>query len=406
MKRNVTDFESSNSRLALVLRNGKAAGALQRSSELLPSLLTVIVAALLAGACSQHGPMDASEVGSPAVSSDPNVFVAQNPQQFPVVSPVTSDEPVVLMVNGVVAPDVTRTVHINALAGGRVMEVRVKLGDPVQKGQLLMLIRSSDLEQAIAQYKNNRADEALAQSALQRAEDLHAHGALALADLEAAEDTEKKAEVNVATDADQIRVLGGDIKTLSPVIEIRSPITGVVIDQQIASGEAVKSLDSSQSLFTVADLSRVWVLCDVYENDLSKVTLGDAAEVRLNAYPDRPFEGRIGNISQVLDPVTRTAKVRVELANFDGLFRPQMYASVKFTSLRKYRRLLLPATAILRLHDKDWVFVKTGDRSFRRTQVQGGESRPEGMQEILGGINPGDQVVSNALEFSSSVAGD
>jgi len=350
--------------------------------------------------------MDAREVTPSTASADPNIFEVHNLQQFPVTTPVARAEPEELMLNGVVTPDVTRTVHINALAGGRVVDVRTRLGDEVQKGQLLMSIRSSDLEQAIAQYKNDQSDELLARNALKRAQDLYSHGATALADLETAEDTEKKAEVNVQTDADRIRVLGGDLQRLSPTIEVRSPIAGVIVDQQVAGGEAVKSLDNSQSLFTVADLSRVWVLCDVYENDLSKVALGDVVEVRLNAYPDRAFRGTVGNISQVLDPATRTAKVRVELANAGGLFRPQMFATAKFTSRRTYPRLLLPATAILRLHDKDWVFLRVNERAFRRTEVQGGMLDSHGMQDILAGLKPTDQVVVNALEFSTAVSAD
>jgi membrane fusion protein, heavy metal efflux system len=359
---------------------------------------------LLSAGCTQHRSLDSAEVNTAAASSDPNVFDVTNSQQFPVIAPTVRQEPEVLSVTGVVTPDITRTAHINALAGGRVLDVRAKLGDQVQKGQVLMLIRSSDLEQAIAQYKNDQADEKLSQAALARAQTLYAHGAMAQQELEIAEDTEQKNEVNLKTDADQIRQLGGDVERLSPVIEVHSPVSGAVVDQQIAEGEAVKSLDNSQSLFMVADLSRIWVLCDVYENDLSEVAVGDQAEVRLNAYPDRTFRGRVGNISQVLDPATRTAKVRVELDNVDHLFRPQMFATVKFTSRKTHPRLLLPATSILEMHDKDWVFLQVSDRSFRRMQVQAGPAEAAGMQEILSGLKPGDQVVTNALEFSSAVS--
>lgn len=371
-------------------------------TKLIPAIGTIVAAGLLAG-CTQHGAMDASEV-KPSVSSDPNLFEVANPQQFPLATPVTRQEPEVLSVTGVVAPDVTRTVHINALAGGRVLEVQAKLGDDVKKGQPLLIIHSPDLEMAISQYQKAVADEHLAETALKRAQELYAHGAMAQQDLQNAENGEEHAQVDLKTDADQIRLMGGDLDHLSPTIEVRSPINGAVVDQETASGEAVKSLDNSQSLFVVADLSRVWVLCDVYENDLAKVRLGDIAEVRLNAYPDRAFRGTVGNISQVLDPSTRAAKVRVELANSDHLFRPQMFATVKFTSRKTYPRLLLPTTAILRLHDRDWVFLQTGEGSFRRAEVQGGAADSNGMQEILSGLNPGDRVVTNALEFSSAVA--
>ncbi|HEY6291347.1 MAG TPA: efflux RND transporter periplasmic adaptor subunit [Terriglobia bacterium] len=375
----------------------------QRFLELILIAGTALAAALVLTGCTQHGPMDASEP-KPLTAPDPNVFEVQDSQQFPLVEPVSRPEPEVLRVNGVVTPDVARTVHINALAGGRVLDVRVKLGDNVDKGQVMVVVHSPDLEAAIQQYRKDQADERLAQVAFKRAQELYTHGAMALQDLQNAENTAQKAQVDVKTDAEQIGLLGGDLDHLSPTLEVRSPVAGAVVDQQIASGEAVKSLDNSQSLFMVADLSRVWVLCDVYENDLSKVKLGDTAEIRLNAYPDRAFRGTVSNISQVLDPATRTAKVRVELANVDHLFRPQMFATVTFTSRRTYPRLLLPSTSILRLHDKDWVFVRVSDRSFRRTPVQGGAVGSDGMQEILTGLNLGDQVVSNALEFSSAVS--
>jgi membrane fusion protein, heavy metal efflux system len=375
----------------------------RNSTKLIPILFCVAAAGLLAAGCSQHGAMDASEA-KPTVSTNPDLFSVADPQQFPLISPSVRQEPEVLSVNGVVAPDVTRTVHINALAGGRVLDVRAKLGDDVQKSQTLVVVHSPELEAAIQQYEKDQSDQHLANVGLKRAQELFSHGAMAQQELDAAQNAEQKAEVDVKTDADQIRLLGGDLEHLSPTLEVRSPIRGVVVDQQVANGEAVKSLDNSQSLFMVADLSQVWVLCDVYENDLGKVRVGDIAEVRLNAYPDRAFRGTVGNISEVLDATTRTAKVRVELANPERLFRPQMFATVKFTSRKTYPRLLLPPTAILRLHDKDWVFVRAGDRSFRLTQVRGGAPGPDGTQEILSGVQPADQVVSNALEFSSAVS--
>src|SRR4029077_13364084 len=101
----------------------------------------------------------------------------------------------------------------------------------------------------------------------------------------------------------------------APLLELRAPITGTIVEQNVASGEALKSPDSGPSLLTIADLSRVWVVCDVYENNLADVRLGDTAELRLNAYPDRPLTGQVSDVSRVLDPVTRTAKGHLELDN-------------------------------------------------------------------------------------------
>jgi cobalt-zinc-cadmium efflux system membrane fusion protein len=161
-------------------------------------------------------------------------------------------------------------------------------------------------------------------------------------------------------------------------------------------------MDNSPNLFTIADLSRVWVLCDVYENNLSQVRLGDFAEVRLNAYPDQALKGRVSNISRVLDPSTRTAKVRLELDNERRLMRAGMFATATFRSQSKQLRSVVPAKAVLRLHDKDWVFRAEGGHRFRRIEVQAGRVSSDGLQEILAGLAPGDQIVVNALQFASA----
>ena len=153
---------------------------------------------------------------------------------------------------------------------------------------------------------------------------------------------------------------------------MRAPICGTIVEQNITGGTGVRSLDNSPNLFTIADLSRVWVLCDVYENDLHRVHLGDSAEVRLNAFPERKLQGASGQHQPRARPDTRTAKVRLELANPDGLMRAGMFATAIFRSRTEQLRPMVPATAILRLHDKDWVFRPEGGNRFRRMEVQAG----------------------------------
>ena len=334
---------------------------------------------------------------------EPGVYRPPHPEQFPLVKVAMRRVPDELLVNGVVAPDVQRTVHVTSLSGGRVVEIRARLGDQVAQGQVLLVIDSSELATAISDYKKALADQVLARKALDRAQLLSSHGALAQKDLEQAEDSEAKARVDVSTAAERIRLLGGDLERLSPVVEVRSPVAGAVVEQNTTGGEGVKSLDNSPSLFTVADLSRVWVLCDVYENGLAGVRVGEYAEVRLNAYPERQLRGRVGNISQVLDPATRTAKVRLELPNPGGLMRPGMFATARFVSSRSRERVVVPAAALLRLHDQDWVFHPEDGGRFRRIEVRAGPALADGQQEILtGGIRPGDEIVADALQFSSA----
>jgi len=306
----------------------------------------------------------------------------------------------------VVSPDVNRAVPVNALGGGRVVQLRATLGDKVRAGQTLVLIASPDLSGALSDYQKARADEALARRQLERSRSLLEHGSIARKDFEAADDAEQKALVDLRATAERVRMLGGDTTQVTPYIQLTAPISGTIIEQNVTTASGVKSPDNAPNLFTVADLSHVWVLCDVYEDDVPRVRTGERATVRLNAYPGRAFEGVIGNVSQVLDPVTRTTKVRVELENPDGVMRLGMFATAELASPGRGRRVVLPATALLRIHDADWVFVKTGDHVFRRVQVQAGPAVPrrgtgtEDLQQVLGGIADGAQVVRNALQFA------
>lgn len=332
---------------------------------------------------------------------DPAVTEVEHPEQFPLVSAELRSVHDDLTVNGVVAPDVSRTVPVNALSGGRVIEIHARLGDDVQKGQLLLKIHSVDLAQAFADYQKAMADEALARRALDRASALFEHGALAEKEKENAQAVEDKAKVDVAAAREKIRILHGDPDSPSPILEVTAPISGTVIAQNITGGAGVKSLDNAPDLFTIADLSEVWVMCDVYENNLSQVHPGDSAEVRLAAYPDRPLRARVARIMSLLDATTRTAKVRLEVPNPAGRLKPGMFATAKFVSQSSTRRVVVPASAILRLHDKDWVFQPMDAKSFRRIEITAGAATADGRQQVLAGLAPGDRVVSNALQFSS-----
>ena len=181
-----------------------------------------------------------------------------------------------------------------------------------------MTINSSDMSQAFSDYKKFQADEALAKTQSERAQLLFSHGALAQKDLEVAAETYDKAKVDTQTALDHVRILGGDPQHPSSVIDVRAPVSGTIVEQNVTAAAGVKSLDNSPNLFTIADLSQVWVICDVYENDLAQVHVGDRAQIELNAYPDRKFSGRITNIGKLLDPKTRSAKVRIELSNEHG----------------------------------------------------------------------------------------
>ena len=365
------------------------------------AILVTGVALALAAACSREIPAAASK---PPVTLDPDVFEADHPELFKTAKAETRALPTLVTANGVVTPDVSRNIHVTSLGSGRVVDLKAKLGDNVQKGQTLLVISSPDLAGTFADHEKAKADEVLSRKALERAQMLYQRGAIAAKDLEVAQDAEDKAKVDVETADHRIRILGADPAHPSPLIELKAPVSGTIVEQNVAGSEGVKSLDNTPNLFTIANLSEVWVLCDVFENDLGEVHLGDAAEIRLNAFPDRVFKGRVTDISRVLDPNTRSAKVRIVLPNLDGALRSGMFAVATFRSRKLTDRVVVPSTAIMRLHDKDWVFRKEGDKQFRKIAVQADGLAPDGMQEIRQGVKPGDDLVSDALEFSTEVA--
>ena len=370
------------------------------SSRWIPFAL--LLASMASGvACSKETPAATSKA---PVTLDPDIFDTDHPELFKTAKAETRSLPTQVTANGTVSPDVNRTIHVTSLGGGRVVDLKVKLGDAVEKGQALLIISSPDLSAAMSDYQKAKADEVLSHKALDRAQMLYDRGAIAAKDLEAAQDTEDKAKVDVQTTEQHVRVLGGDPAHPSALLDVKAPVSGTIVEQNVAGFEGVKSLDNTPNLFTIADLTEVWVVCDVFENDLGQVQLGDAAEIHLNAFPDRGFHGKVADISRVLDPNTRSAKVRIVLGNADGALRPGMFAAATFRSRKLTDRVVVPSTAIMRLHDKDWVFRKEGDKRFRKIMVQADGLAPDGMQEIRDGVKPGDELVTNALEFSTEVA--
>ncbi|HUP05089.1 MAG TPA: efflux RND transporter periplasmic adaptor subunit [Bryobacteraceae bacterium] len=367
--------------------------------------LSAALALSLTGCSHQTASAAPSNSPAPTVETVPdrNVVSIPNPERFGITPAVARREADQLLANGVVAADVSRSYAVNALFSGRVVEVKARLGDDVAKGQVLMTMTSPDMAQAFADYQKFQADAALAKTQLDRTQLLFSRGAVAQKDLDVAQDTSNKADVDLKAAAERIRLLGGNPDHVSPLIEIQAPVAGTIVEQNVTSAAGVKSLDSSPNLFTIADLSNIWVLCDVYENDLSRVHLGDAADIELNAYPNRMLRGKVTNISKLLDPNTRSAKVRIELPNPSGMLRPNMFATAHFVSQGTQTRTVIPSTAVLRLQDRDWVFVKLSPQTFRRTEVQAGAVDTDKTQQILDGLKPGDQVVNDALMFDREV---
>jgi len=363
----------------------------------------VLALALLDAGCNGNGDQQAEAPPPLKVehAEDPNVFQVEHPDKFPLVAAVEHVTTTQLTATATVNPDISRTVPVISLASGRVVEIKARLGDTVKKGQVLLTVQSADISGAFSDYQKAVADEQLSRTQLERAQLLYDKGAISLNDLQVAQDAEAKSQVDVKTSTEKLRVLGNtSLDKPSGVVEIHAPVSGVITDQQVTNAAGVQGL-SSPNPFTISDLTYVWILCDVYENDLSAVRLGDKADVRLNAYPDKTFTGIIGNVGSILDPNLRTAKVRIEMRN-PGLMRPGMFAIATFHGQKKEKYAAVPATAVLHLHDRDWVYLPLGGGKFRRVEVKAGEMLAGNMQTILSGITPGQPVVANALEFQNT----
>jgi cobalt-zinc-cadmium efflux system membrane fusion protein len=368
----------------------------------------LLACATFVGGCGVHGSAASSDGAPPPAvvehEGDVRALRVEHPERFPLVTAASREATTTLSVTGVVSPDVSRAVPVVSLASGRVIEVRARLGDRVAKGQALLRIQSADASTALADYRKARSDEALVRSQRERASDLFDRGAIARKDLEVAQDASDKAVVDVENSAEHLRVLGIDpdhASVAAGLITVLAPASGVITEQNVTNAAGVKTLDNSPNLFTISDLSRVWIVCDVYENDLPAVRVGDMADIHLTAYPDHVLSGRVDNIAPILDPGLRTAKVRIEVAN-PGLMRIGMFVTAVFHGQSVQTRAVVPATAILHLHDRDWVYAPSGQGVFHRQEVAGGQMLSPNLQEVVSGLTPGQSVIANALVFQNA----
>jgi len=342
---------------------------------------------------------------------DAELFTVDHPDQFPLAAATEHPTTTELVVTGTVTPDVSKQVPVPSLTTGRIVEIDARLGDQVTKGQLLFKVRSSDIAGAYSTYlqavkgEELAADnERLTRIQLDRAKTLFEDGAYPRSTLEIAENAEvstqaalANAKVVTATAKEQLGLFGVDPDHPTGTVNVYAPVAGTITDQEITNQSAVQSY-STPTPFTISDLSSVWVVCDVYENDLAGVQVGDPADITLNAYPDRKLKGKVSNILPTLDPNIRTAKVRIEVQN-SGNMRPGMFVTATFRGLTTEMHTIVPASAVLHMHDRDYVFVPAPGNKFRRVDVVGGDllSDNTNLQEIKSGLKPGDQVITNAL---------
>ena len=367
-------------------------------------MLTVMAASMATSGCKSDKVNADSEAPPPAkvVSGvDVTFFAVDHPELYPIVTTTEYQAPSQLFVTGTVFPDIARTVPVISLASGRVVDIRARLGDAVKKGQVLLRVRSDDISGGFDAYRKAISDELLARKQLDRAKVLYDHGAIAQGDLEVAQDTEDDAKTTLDTSTEHLRLLGSDPDDPKGLVDIHAPVSGVITDQEVTNAAFVQAY-STPNPFTISDLSSVWIVCDVYESDMASVRVGEPTEIKLNAYPDKVLKGTISNIGSILDPNIRTAKVRIEVANPGEMMRPGMFATATLFGKEKRTYTTVPASAIVHLHDRDWVFVPEQGK-FKRIQVTSSEQLPNNMQEITSGLQRGQQVVTNAINLQNAI---
>jgi len=377
---------------------------------------------LMMGCQKQPATVSAATVGTGPTQTkvesdlDANNFKVDHPERFPLATAGEHMAAPDLNVTGVVNPDVSRQVPVPSLATGRVIEINARLGDEVRKGQLLFKVQSSDIAGAYSDYrkaiKNEQLavdNERLAQIQLDRAKLLYDDGAIPKSGLEIALNNEvgtqtalQNARVDVETTTEHLKLLGSDPAHPTGVVDVFAPVSGIITDQQITNQAGVQAL-TPPNPFTISDMSKVWIVCDVWENNMAQVHIGEYADIHLAAYPDRVLRGRISNILPMIDPTIRTAKVRLEVDN-PGLLRLGMFVTATFHGETMERRATVPATAILHLHDRQWVYTPTETQGrFKRLEVVAGEMLPGNLQEVVNGLKPGTPVITNALVFQETV---
>jgi len=300
--------------------------------------------------------------------------------------------------------DPTRVVHVFAPAGGRINEMKIRPWDRVAKGQVLATIESSELARAVADYHKAIADDQVKQKALARSGDLLAHNAVSEREYQQAQGDAQQSKAEVEAAAEQVRVLGADPDHATDQLSVLAPRSGVILDIGASQGEFSQALSAPAPLCTLADIDTIWAVGDIYERDLSAAKSGQTAQVSLNAFPGRSWQGRVSVVSGAVDPATHTLQVRIVLPNAGNLIKPGMFGSIQV--LRSSAQgILVPSAAVVREGNDSYVFASVGNGRFQRRTVRIGRS-VDGTIEILSGVQAGDTIVTEGVLLLRSDTGD
>ncbi len=294
-----------------------------------------------------------------------------------------------ITLTGSVAPDENKMVKVFPLVSGIAQDVRVNLGDVVGKGQTLAILKSAEEAGFSKDVVSAGADVRSSRRAYQAAQDLYKSGLASQRDVEQAQADYEKAQAENR----RANAVVGINKTNGQGYEVKTPIGGYVVDKNITNGMQVRT-DNSQPLFTVADLSDVYVLVNIYESDISSVQTGDPVSITTLSYPDKVFNGHINKIYDVLDPDDKVVKARVEISNPGALLKPQMFANVRIQAKSGQSLPVISTRGIVFDNDSNYVVVVDGKAKAHIQPIKIAK-RVEDKAYISGGLKPGDRIVAS-----------
>jgi cobalt-zinc-cadmium efflux system membrane fusion protein len=276
---------------------------------------------------------------------------------------------------------------------GLVSRLSVKVGDGVRKSDPLFMVSSREITAAVGDYIDSRKDLELSEKTFAMTKDLYENHAAAAIALRQAENDQAKARGRVARTMSALKALGVDLQgeDITSLVPVRSPLNGTVIERKVTEGQFVTG--DGTALVTIADLSTVWMVADLFERDLPKVCVGQKAEVTTIAYPGDPFAGRVERISDVVDPTTRTVKVRVVVPNTNGRLKPEMFASALLFMKEAEPALTIPAHAAFIEGGRNYVYAETAPGRFQRRRVSVLPA-PEGRLRVVEGLGSADRIAS------------
>lgn len=298
-----------------------------------------------------------------------------------------------LTLTGKISFDESKVEKIFALVGGNVTKVMVSLGDYVHKGQVLAIIRSTEINDLQSQYDVAENTENVMKKNLDIAESLFETHTYSEVQVNAARHDYSSAESEVKRLAQALSVYGANASSSDALYNVTAPIDGYVVDKNINENMDIRS-DNTTNIFTVSELNTVWVLANVYENDLSKVTAGEPVEIKTIAYPDTVFQGTIQHVDIVLDSASKVARARIVLDNSKGLLRPEMFAEVKVHIQLPTKKVSIGVGCVVFQNSANYVLVRKSQNTFEKRLVTVGDTNSKGGIYILEGVQPGEILIS------------